>query len=82
MAANEQPLQHTPRQRGVEKALDRSITPSFASPARQAPHGHTTRHRQQGLRHHGELTQRRGRETLVETSENRHNIAHGRILLG
>jgi hypothetical protein len=36
MRANEQPLQATPTHRGIEKALDRPITPAFASPARQA----------------------------------------------
>ncbi len=65
MGANEPPLQQTLVHRSVEKALDRSITPPFASPAGQAQHGHPPRHRQHGLSDHEELTAHRGMEALV-----------------
>jgi hypothetical protein len=65
MGANDQSLQHTPVRGGIEKSLDRPITPSFASPTRKAQHGHPASHRQQGLSNYGELTQSSGMETLV-----------------
>ena len=42
MVANEEPVEMTPAQARIEKALDRPVTAAFAGPACQASHGHPT----------------------------------------
>ena len=82
MRPNHPPLQVPPIQGGIEKALDRAITPPLARPAGEAAHRHPPAHGQQGLGYPRQLTQLGRPETLAKTTENQHNVDQGRLLLG
>jgi hypothetical protein len=65
MMANEEPVEMTPIQAGIEKTLDRPVTAAFAGPAGQASHGHPTAHGQHRLNHPTQLAQWGGLNALA-----------------
>jgi hypothetical protein len=65
MMANEEPVELTSVQAGIEKPLDGPVTAAFAGPAGQASHGHPTAHGQHRLDHPTQLAQRGGLNALA-----------------
>jgi hypothetical protein len=57
MMAKQEPLQVTPAQAGIEKALDRSVTAASVGPARQTSHGHPATHGQHRFDHPAQLAE-------------------------
>jgi hypothetical protein len=80
--ANQEPVEWQPVQGRIEQALDGSVTAPFAAPARESFHGHAATDGEHRLDHPTPLAKGRGLGTLASTSENNHNIGHGRRLLG
>jgi hypothetical protein len=62
---HQEPVELTPMQARIEKALDRAVTTPFAAPARQPSHGHATADREHRLDHASQLAKRRRLNALA-----------------
>jgi hypothetical protein len=77
MLENDQPMNFALGNRGVEKALNCSVTASELSPSRQAEHRDAPGHREHRFHDHRQVAHRRGIQTMAPPGQNHHNVEHG-----